>query len=134
MIFFLNYLRVININTYKHLRIVFYFYCVSIIALVILPINNATELNNVFILQIRGDYFLHILMFIPWFFFVRVFMMNALLWFLIGVAFSSTSESLQYFLPYRAFNINDLLANGMGVLLGSFFYLIFALFNKTRVP
>jgi len=31
-------------------------------------VNNANELNNITILQLRGDYFFHILMFLPWMF------------------------------------------------------------------
>ena len=38
-------------------------------------------------------------------------------------------ELLHYFIPNRAFELNDLYANSSGVLLA---YLIFKLFNKTR--
>jgi VanZ family protein len=38
-------------------------------------------------------------------------------WLIIGVLFAFAMEAVQYFLPYRAFNINDLLANGLGVVL-----------------
>ena len=38
-------------------------------------------------------------------------------------------ELLHYFIPNRAFEINDIYANSSGVLLA---YLIFKLFNKTR--
>lgn len=39
-------------------------------------------------------------------------------WLLTGLLFASATEGLQYFLPYRAFNINDLLANLLGVMVG----------------
>ena len=45
--------------------------------------------------------------------------------FLISIIF----ELLHYFIPNRAFELNDLYANSSGVLLA---YLIFKLFNKTR--
>jgi glycopeptide antibiotics resistance protein len=35
-----------------------------------------------------------------------------------GILFAFVMEAIQYVLPYRAFNINDLLANGLGVVLG----------------
>jgi glycopeptide antibiotics resistance protein len=42
----------------------------------------------------------------------------AVRWLFIGLIFSSAAEVIQYFLQYRAYNINDLLANSIGVLLG----------------
>jgi VanZ family protein len=36
-----------------------------------------------------------------------------------GIAFAVAHEGIQYLLPYRSFNINDLLANGLGVLIGA---------------
>jgi len=86
--------------------------------LVALPLNASNELNNITILQLRGDYFFHILMFIPWMFFQKTTHFKAMHWLLPGLLFASVSEGLQYFLPYRAFNINDLIANATGVLLG----------------
>jgi VanZ family protein len=80
--------------------------------------NNANELNNITILQLRGDYFFHILMFLPWFFFSGVYNMKKIYWVLIGLLFAAGSESLQYLLPYRAYNVNDLLANMLGILAG----------------
>lgn len=96
----------------------FYAYLLAIIALIALPLNSASELNNITILQLRGDYFFHILMFLPWMFFSGVYNMKTLYWVLIGLLFAAGSEALQYLLPYRAYNVNDLLANGLGVLLG----------------
>ncbi|MDP3462568.1 MAG: VanZ family protein [Bacteroidales bacterium] len=77
--------------------------------------NNPNELNNITILQLRGDYFFHILMFLPWAFFSGVFKMKKIYWVLIGLLFATLAECVQYFLPYRAFNINDLMANLLGV-------------------
>ena len=42
-----------------------------------------------------------------------------LFYILLGLLFATANEAVQYLLPYRAFNINDLLANGLGVMLGS---------------
>jgi VanZ family protein len=116
------------------LKLLLYAYILAILALVALPLNTASELNNITILQLRGDYFFHILMFLPWAFFQKTFPIKPLFWLLSGLFFASATEGLQYFLPYRAFNINDMVANMMGVVMGSIIYLIFAIFNKMRVP
>lgn len=113
---------------------VFFAYIIAIILMVVLPLNSAGELNDIFILRFRADYLLHSALFIPWPLFGIFMKKNTGLWIIYGLLFAVFSEGIQYFLPYRAFNINDLLANGMGVLLGSFFYLIFAILKKTRVP
>jgi glycopeptide antibiotics resistance protein len=44
-------------------------------------------------------------------------------WLVVGVLFALSTEAIQYLLPYRAFNINDLLANGFGVILGFVFFI-----------
>jgi len=92
-------------------------YTFAIVLLVILPLNSSSELNNITILQLRGDYFFHILMFLPWAFFRQATAFKILPWLMLGLLFAAGTEGLQYFLPWRAFNVNDLLANGLGVLL-----------------
>jgi len=93
-------------------------------------VNTASEFNNIIILQLRGDYFFHILMFLPWVFFSGVFNMKKIYWVLIGLLFAAGSEAWQYLLPYRAYNVNDLLANMLGVLLG--FTLLFLINIRKR--
>ena len=44
---------------------------------------------------------------------------------LISLIFAFSLEGVQYFLPYRAFNINDLVANGVGVALGCLMIIVF---------
>ena len=36
----------------------------------------------------------------------------------VGIFFAAAMEGVQYILPYRAWNVNDLLANGVGILMG----------------
>ncbi|RLD50386.1 MAG: hypothetical protein DRJ05_19680, partial [Bacteroidetes bacterium] len=43
---------------------------------------------------------------------------------LISLIFAFSLEGIQYFLPYRAFNINDMVANGIGVILGLIIYTV----------
>lgn len=97
---------------------IFYTYLLAIIALIALPLNTSSELNNITIFQLRGDYFFRILLFLPWMFFRKVFHIRLLVWLLLGLFFASATEGLQYLLPWRAFNVNDMAANGMGVLIG----------------
>ena len=53
--------------------------------------------------------------------------LQPLMWILGGLLFAVFTEVVQYPLPYRAFNINDLMANGIGVGMG---YLIILVFQK----
>lgn len=134
----------------KYKNLVFLAYISGMILLVTLPLNNAKELNNITILQLRGDYFFHILLFLPWAFFHNAAAKSLRLricywplalsfwsaakptaksqkptaksqqpsWLLLGLFFAAGTEGLQHFLPWRAFNVNDLLANGLGILVG----------------
>jgi len=97
-----------------------------------LPINSAGELNDITILHFRGDYFLHVLMFVPWLLFFPAIKINLWLWFLCGILFASFSEAIQYLLPYRAFNVNDLLANIIGIFIGSVVVIAFKLTKILR--
>ncbi len=114
--------------------------------LAILPINGTNSmLNNNYLLNIRWDYLLHALVYIP---LVPLIMLNnkpkttnpkqkilnlkqgTLNIILISLIFAFSLEGVQYFLSYRAFNINDLVANGVGVGLG---FLIITVFPLERI-
>lgn len=97
--------------------------------LVTLPINSTGELNNITILHFRGDYFFHALLFIPWAFFIVSMKKPFLFWFILGLILAIGSELIQYYLPYRAFNINDLLANSIGIIIG---YTLYYSFQKLK--
>jgi glycopeptide antibiotics resistance protein len=102
----------------KHLRFLFKIYFICIIILSIAPINTGASLNNITVLSLRGDYFFHILLFLPWMFLAWQLNRNILLWILFGIITATATELVQWLLPYRSFNINDLLANVIGVLAG----------------
>ena len=99
-------------------RKLFWLYSLVIVLLVTLPINSAGELNNITILHFRGDYFLHALLFVPWAIFYPAMRSGLLIWLLLGLIFAAACESVQYLLPYRAFNVNDLAANILGIASG----------------
>lgn len=100
-----------------------------ILLLVVLPLNGEGQLlgklNDNYVLQIRFDYLSHALMFVPW-----VLMMGygyklyqkSFAWMVRGyglaLSFAIFCEYLQLPIPYRTFNINDMLANVIGVTLG----------------
>ncbi len=109
-------------------RLFFFIYISTIFLLVVLPLNSAGELNHTTVLKFRGDYFFHALMFLPWCFFREVYKSSFTRWFSCGIFFAVLAEGIQYFLPYRAFNVNDIVANlagvGISALLAPLFFLV----------
>ena len=111
------------------LRILFFLYCIAIILLTILPINGESSLlNDTYIVKIRFDYLLHTMIFLP---FLPLVMYSfsttprlkrtikkILSLITIGIFFAIITEVIQLYLPYRTFNINDLIANSFGIILG----------------
>ncbi len=85
-----------------------------------LPLNSASPtLNHTFVVRIRLDYSLHSILFIPWaLLYIIAFKpsnLNAkLIMIASGLLTAFAAEGVQYFLSYRAYNINDLLANWLG--------------------
>ena len=76
------------------------------------------------IIKIRLDYLLHSILYIPWvFLYIKAFhpvkWHEILLMIAAGLVMAFLTEGVQYFLTYRSYNINDLLSNFLGVLLGS---------------
>jgi len=108
---------------YKKLTLIYTF---LLFLLAVLPINGDSALNHVFILSFRLDYLVHFAVFIPWVILVwlatrvsfRGEPLKACGWIAAGIILAVITEAVQYLLPYRSFNINDLVANAGGVLLG----------------
>jgi VanZ family protein len=100
--------------------------------LAVLPINNGEKLNDIFILQVRGDYLVHFAIFIPLMALIRFYTghtfrtaaLKTAAWIAAALTLAVATEYIQYFLTYRAFNINDMAANVMGVLIGSGFFFV----------
>lgn len=121
-----------NWLTKPRIKSLFFAYTAVIILLAVLPINSTgSTINHTFIVTIRLDYLLHCAMFLPWMFLMRKFSRTSFqfsisrssIWILAALIFATLMEILQYYLPYRAFNVNDLLANGLGVLLGTVLFI-----------
>ena len=83
------------------------------------PLNGiGIPLDN-YILGLRADHLLHASVFIP----CTLFLMDLHGWrrwivWIAAVGIGLLTESVQYLLPYRGFDVNDLIANTLGVTLG----------------
>jgi len=110
-------------------RILFSLYCIAIILLTILPINGESSLlNDTYIVKVRFDYLFHVLTFLPFLpfamyalfptFQIKGIPRKIFVFIIIGLLFAIITEIIQLYLPYRTFNINDLIANTLGVILG----------------
>jgi VanZ family protein len=114
----------------KYLRFIFFSYLIALFILAILPLNSTSEsaLVDVFVVNIRLDYLLHSILFLPW---VFLYLLNfrvagifdKSIMVVAGLLMAFATEGVQYFLTYRSYNVNDLLANWLGVLSGSFILL-----------
>lgn len=123
------------INTFitrKRIKTALIVYTVILVLLSVLPINSTSSaINHTYVVKVRLDYFLHYIVFFSWMFLVWIFtnvsfrtdFRKTIYIISLCLLFAFVNELVQYFLPYRAFNINDLVANGVGVLLGSILFL-----------
>lgn len=128
---FLKTISTINKILNLDLRRIFFIFIIIVFLLVIFPFSTSFEPENITILQVRGDYLLHVFIFLPWMFFCNAMRFKIWQWFSLGIFYASFTEGLHYVLPYRVFNINDLLANILGVVFGLIIFLVIARFQKT---
>jgi len=108
-------------------KLLLWIYLVAMLLLVVLPINSPEKstLNDNYTFGIRWDYLLHAIVYIP----LPVLLalnkkINFWIGLLLALILASGFEFMQMALSYRAFNINDLVANLIGVGLGVFLLLI----------
>ena len=105
-------------------------YLLMLLTAALIPIGNETQmlLSN-FTLHIRADYLVHALIYLPlpvvlllsrWG--RRVGWMPVIL---LSMTVVVLFETVQMLIPYRSFNINDLIANGIGVLIGLLLFVFF---------
>ncbi len=107
-----------------------YLYFILVILVALAPIGGTSEsLNNIHMLSFRLDYLLHALVFIPLYPLWRWGWPHHNAWMVLfaGLLLAIVIEAVQIYIPYRAYNINDLLANAAGVLLG---VILFFLLNN----
>jgi glycopeptide antibiotics resistance protein len=100
-------------------------YCSIVLFISVVSINGSTALAKNKVLGFRYDYLFHIILFIPWMVLsccrFREKKNNKFFWVAVGAGLllAAVSEGVQLIVPARAFNPNDMLANGMGVLAGA---------------
>lgn len=113
-------------------RFCLYVYIVLIFLVACLSLNGVSRaLNETFILEFRADYLIHMGLFLFLMFLIsRAYHVNfrtrpyaVVMWTSIAIFIAFIAEGVQYFLTYRAFNINDLIANILGVVLGMMFFI-----------
>ena len=109
----------------KHITPILITYLIALVLLNTLPINGSNSaLNNNYTHGLRWDYLGHALLLMPLFPLLMLkynslqpYTSSILLFFTISIAIAATLEGTQYFIPWRAFNLNDMMANGVGVLI-----------------
>jgi VanZ family protein len=106
----------------QNLENLFIVYAVLIIVLAIIPLGDSKQLEKTIILHFRADHLLHMAIFIPWAFFCIKMKKYLILWFWGGILYAAFSEGIQCWIPYRSCNINDMLANVIGVVAGFFIF------------
>jgi len=132
-----------KVNLEKHAKKITYGYIIALFAVSMLPINGKDSvINNTYVLsEIRLDYFMHSILLLPWMllrlFYAKTSLKEAIQWFFMGILLAILAEGVQYFLPYRTYNVIDLVANLLGVFLGAMLWRLaiailgnFTLYNK----
>ena len=98
-------------------------YIIILFVAAVVPLNSGSiVLNNNYTMHIRWDYLLHVIVYLPMPFLMGFSQKKReLLWIrviVISLLITALFEAVQLVVPYRAFNINDMLANALGVLIG----------------
>jgi glycopeptide antibiotics resistance protein len=111
------------------LRVASVIYGLIILSAYLYPGGKMASFDDHYYLKIRGDYFFHCLVFIP---FAMMFLHYARLkgksmmkfgW--LAILGGACFELLHLIIPNRSFNLFDMLANVVGVVLGLTLYNIF---------
>lgn len=108
----------------RYKQVIAIIFIISLIVLLAIPIGNST-ITNTFVVGFRLDYIIHCLIYLPWILVGKVIFNNnfkPLLWLVVGVVLSVSLELIQFILPYRSFNINDMIAGVIGVILSYFIF------------
>ena len=106
----------------KHIKLITWIYLLILVLGSVLPINSGVVLNNTYVVEVRSDYLIHALILLPLPLLLSLSLGTSTgLWvrvILLGLLIIIFCEGIQMLLPYRTFNINDLLSNGVGALIG----------------
>lgn len=101
-------------------------YLILVVFVLTASIHPVVRLNKIRILEIRLDYILHFILFIPWMILARwrwargereqmIFYLAAGA----GLFLAGLTEIIQIYVPYRSFSSNDFTANSLGIFVGA---------------
>jgi len=109
------------------IRALFVIYFVALVVVTVIPLGGvSTSLSGTEVLSLRMDYLLHALVFLPLVTLWKLSKPAHPLWVIIvaGIGLAALAEISHIWIPYRAYNINDLIGNALGALLGWPLYLL----------
>jgi VanZ family protein len=116
----------VNSVKMKYSKTIFWIFTAIIIVQAIAPINGVnSKLNNTYVFYFRLDYLVHVAMFtclsilfrLAYFPEKNLVFSKVVFYFSVMFAAAICSEAIQWLVPYRVFNINDLIANIFGIVL-----------------
>jgi glycopeptide antibiotics resistance protein len=96
-------------------------YLVFLVVMVVVPLGELnTTLSDTFVFELRLDYLVHALVFVPVVVLWKLGFPGHSLWKIagVGMVLAVGLEGVQYFLPYRSWNVNDAVGNVIGVGIG----------------
>lgn len=116
------------INISKYARWGLFLYLLTLVTVSVMPLGSASkELTDITVIRIRGDYLLHMLVYLPIISLMLIsFPKKKMLMVVLALILGVGLEYFQMLLPYRTFNINDLVANVGGVVLGGVIFRLMA--------
>jgi glycopeptide antibiotics resistance protein len=115
-------------NKNRTLNIIFFCYLLTLLVLLLMPTDNGIQLNA-FFLGVRTDHFIHASLFLPFMPYFRLKLIyknlnaNFFKYYLLGILFALSFESLQLLVPYRSFDPTDIVANIVGISIGGLTFL-----------
>ncbi len=96
-----------------------------VLFLSVISMNGSNGLNSSKMLGFRADYLVHVLLFVPWMILAKWrwngIAGKSIFWLALGlgIVFAGISEVIQIVVPYRTFNVMDLAANCLGIVVGA---------------
>ncbi len=118
-----------------YLKLIVFLYLLTVAVITVIPLGGiSTSLSGTQVLSLRLDYLLHALVFIPLVPLWKLTWPHHPLWVIITAALliAAAAELSQIWNPHRAYNINDLLGNVLGVVLSIPIY--FLIIQKVLPP
>ncbi|HRO77029.1 MAG TPA: VanZ family protein [Crocinitomicaceae bacterium] len=116
-------------NYKQAIRIIFALYLITVFVVHVMKTGGVVDLNSYF-LGIRRDHWVHGILFSPMGFLALLVLEKHKFWAIFITIFCCCFfETLQYFIPYRSFDIWDIVADTCGASIGILGYLVF---TKTK--